>query len=288
MDKKDEAKKKDLVSVFSGYGIPLKKEARTRNWYLTPFGNESNPSCLINKQNNTWRDYSANKGGDVIDFVMEYEGLSFRDAISKLVDGVVPIKTHDASDISHIKTGIHIIDESEITNQSLLLYAESRGISHNVLKQYCREVEFVYEDWDHVSHSAIGFKNDKGGWELRSPSQKVGNSPKYWTTIRRESSKGALIFEGFFDFLSHVMLTNNEDYSVKYLDCYILNGLAFAPWLKEDLDIYPFVGVYLDHGIAANEVMETYFQEDRYHDLRSLYDGFGDYNEFWKHKYFKK
>jgi hypothetical protein len=278
-----EAKERDLVSVFEGYGIHLSKEGTTKNWYLSPFGNENTPSCCIDKQRNTFNDFSAQKRGDSIDFVMAYEGLTFKEAISKLIDGIVPVRKHDASKIKSIKTGIEVIDVRTIKNPSLILYCKSRGIEIDLVRHYCDEVEFVFADWDHVSHTAVGFKNDKGGYELRSPSQKVGNSPKHWTTVRGRDNY-ANVFEGFFDFLSFLM-----DNKITYPegDTYILNGLAFAPWVKDEMDGYSWVNLYLDNGAAAQDVIEKVFNGLSHFDRRNLFNGHGDYNEYWKEIYLK-
>ena len=52
---------------------------------------------------------------------------------------------------------------------------------------------------------AVGFRNDAGGWELRSARFKGGSSPKHITTIDNRSDT-VIAFEGFMDFLAYLSL----------------------------------------------------------------------------------
>jgi hypothetical protein len=56
----------------------------------------------------------------------------------------------------------------------------------------------------------LGFKNDSGGYELRSEFFKGSNSPKDITAFKNRGKKVAA-FEGFFDFLSFISLLGNKE-----------------------------------------------------------------------------
>jgi DNA primase len=56
-----------------------------REWKgLSPFNAEKTPSFFVNDQKMAWFDFSAGKNGNIFDFVMETEGLSFPDAVERL------------------------------------------------------------------------------------------------------------------------------------------------------------------------------------------------------------
>jgi DNA primase len=56
-----------------------------REWKgLSPFNAEKTPSFFVNDQKMAWFDFSAGKNGNIFDFVMETERLSFPDAVERL------------------------------------------------------------------------------------------------------------------------------------------------------------------------------------------------------------
>ena len=63
--------------------VKLRKEGR--EWRgLSPFNAEKTPSFYVNDQKMRWFDFSAGKNGNIFDFVMETEGLSFPEAVERL------------------------------------------------------------------------------------------------------------------------------------------------------------------------------------------------------------
>lgn len=83
MDAKDEVKSRlSIEDVISSY-LDLKRAGR--NWKaLSPFTNEKSPSFIVSPEKQIWHDFSSGKGGDVFSFVMEVEGLDFKDALELL------------------------------------------------------------------------------------------------------------------------------------------------------------------------------------------------------------
>lgn len=76
--------KVDLTEVAEDYGITLKLKGH-RAWACCPFHNEDTASFCIDTSKNLWYCHGCNKGGNVITFVMEKEGLSFPLAVKKLM-----------------------------------------------------------------------------------------------------------------------------------------------------------------------------------------------------------
>lgn len=48
---------------------------------LSPFKSEKTPSLIVTSSKEIWKDFSSGKGGDLFKFVMEYEGVDFREAL---------------------------------------------------------------------------------------------------------------------------------------------------------------------------------------------------------------
>ncbi len=79
----EEIKARLSISQVAGRRVRLKKEGK--EWRgLSPFTAEKTPSFYVNDQKMRWFDFSAGKNGNVFDFVMETEGLSFPEAVEKL------------------------------------------------------------------------------------------------------------------------------------------------------------------------------------------------------------
>lgn len=71
--------KADIVEVISSY-IPLTKKGR--NYFgLCPFHDDTNPSMSISSEKQIYKCFVCGNSGNVFNFIMEYEHLSFRDAI---------------------------------------------------------------------------------------------------------------------------------------------------------------------------------------------------------------
>ena len=79
----DEIRARLPVSAVAGRKVRLKKEGR--EWRgLSPFTSEKTPSFFVNDQKGRWFDFSAGKNGNIFDFVMETEGISFPEAVERL------------------------------------------------------------------------------------------------------------------------------------------------------------------------------------------------------------
>jgi DNA primase len=79
----DELRVRLPVSEVVGKRVKLKKSGR--EWKgLSPFTEEKTPSFFVNDQKETWFDFSSGKNGNVFDFVMETEGVSFSEAVERL------------------------------------------------------------------------------------------------------------------------------------------------------------------------------------------------------------
>lgn len=74
----------DIVDVISGY-VKLKRKGS--NYVgVCPFHNDRNPSMSVNQPRQMYHCFSCGAGGDVFKFVMDYENLTFPEAMKVLAD----------------------------------------------------------------------------------------------------------------------------------------------------------------------------------------------------------
>ena len=79
----DELKARLPVSEVVGRRVKLKKAGR--EWKgLSPFQQEKTPSFTVNDQKQFYHDFSTGKHGNIFDFLMETEGVTFPEAVERL------------------------------------------------------------------------------------------------------------------------------------------------------------------------------------------------------------
>ena len=98
----------------------------------------------------------------------------------------------------------------------------------------------------------IGFRNDAGGWELRSPQFKGSSAPKTITTFDRHGDT-ALLFEGFFDLLSYLTLQHKPE---PIVDTAVLNSVVNLPRALPFLAHHATIHAFLDNDEAGHLTLE--------------------------------
>jgi len=106
-DAKEEIKSRLAIEDVISQYVELKRAGRTLKG-RSPWGIDKTPSFMVSPEKGIWHDFSANKGGDVISFVMEVEGITFMEAMEKLaaqagVD-LEKYKTRGNKDVARRKT----------------------------------------------------------------------------------------------------------------------------------------------------------------------------------------
>ena len=74
----------DIVDLVGSY-IPLRRQGR--NFVGTcPWHDDSRPSLNVNPERQSWKCWVCNIGGDIFSFLMQREGVDFREALEMLAD----------------------------------------------------------------------------------------------------------------------------------------------------------------------------------------------------------
>src|SRR6201998_376468 len=109
----DELRARLPVSEVVGKRVKLKKAGR--EWRgLSPFQQEKTPSFFVNDQKQAWFDFSSGLNGNIFDFVMKTEGVSFPEAVERLASmaGVpLPAVTPDAARHEQRRKTLHDVME---------------------------------------------------------------------------------------------------------------------------------------------------------------------------------
>lgn len=80
---KEEIKSRLAIEDVIGNYVELKRAGRNLKGH-SPWGVDKTPSFMVSPEKGIWHDFSANKGGDIFTFIMEVEGIPFREAMEKL------------------------------------------------------------------------------------------------------------------------------------------------------------------------------------------------------------
>ena len=80
---KEEIRARLAIEDVVGQYIELKRAGRNFKG-RSPWGVDKTPSFMVSPEKGIWHDFSSNKGGDIFSFVMEMEGIGFRESLEKL------------------------------------------------------------------------------------------------------------------------------------------------------------------------------------------------------------
>lgn len=178
-------------------GIQPKYERNGYGMYLSPLREERTPSFKVDYVRNLWYDFGLGEGGTLLTLVMRLERCDRYAAIRILSNGEIR-QAGSASLSSGIYErpavggvspvmrlaavpALRILSDAPLRHPALVGYLASRGIVPSVAAAFCREVRYEVNG---RAFFAVGFRNDAGGWELRSERFKGGSSPKYITTLK--------------------------------------------------------------------------------------------------------
>lgn len=228
-------------------GLQPHHETATHGMFLSPLREERTPSFSVRYDKGLWYDFGLGEGGTLLQLVMRLEGCGLAEAIRRLRKG-----SADEAPIQPLPTvlprgdsPLRILGVGEIRHPALIGYLRERGIDPAVAGALCREVHYTVGE---RRFFAIGFRNDAGGWELRSPQFKGSSAPKSITTFDRHGDT-ALLFEGFFDLLSYLTLQHEPEPTA---DTAVVNLPRALPYLAHHATIHAF----LDNDEAGRLTLE--------------------------------
>jgi DNA primase len=273
-----DARQIDMVDYLSKLGHSPSKIKNFDYWYLSPLRQEKTPSFKINRKLNCWYDHGIGKGGNLIDFAILYHNYTVGEFL-KEVNGNFsfhqPLTLHAKIKEENRESRIEILSEKTISSFALERYLHHRKIPISVAQQYCKEVSYKLNDKEYYS---IGFKNDAGGYELRNQYHKLSSSPKDIKTLET-GAKEAIVFEGFFDFLSFISIKKKSQ--VVEANYVVLNSVSFFEKARQFIEQHEQIKLYLDHDKAGQNCRQhALSRSKKYKDESGLYKNYKDLNDW--------
>lgn len=277
----DSIKQVSIVNYLLSLGVKPVKYSGVQLVYFSPKHTEKTPSFFVHPDKNVFYDYTSNERGDIIRLVSYLTGCTFREAV-EILQKFKPVNEPANFSFSGQKseqTGkdskLIITDVKPLENKALLKYVDERCISIELAKKYLREVNYKL---GRRRTFAVGFENDKGGFEIRNPWVKKSSSPKWVTTFPVANSTTINLFEGFFDFLSCCVcfeLTEPRNTTV------ILNSTANLRHVLDSLKDYKQANVYFDNDETGRRAKQLIADTGiKVYDGSKHYPNHNDFNSF--------
>ncbi len=303
-----QAKQILLQKLVEQLGGKYAKHGRPHEaWYYSPFRpDEKTPSFKVNELTNRWHDFghitSRSKGngsgGDPIDLWCDYYNKDRRTgtrealvALENIYDGIPRQKPKT---LPQEKPRYEIIQlHKKIFYLNLKEELNRRCLSHNIAGLYLKQA-FVRDNKLPLKKiNGFAFANDKGGFEISIPNPyngtcfKTSTKPKAPTKIEGEDNSRAMVFEGFWDFLTWLEMNKMER-----LPCtvYVLNSVSFIGIIAEELikqkEAVNRIDLFLDNDAAGENALHTMaslLEEANIvcADMSQGYKPYKDLNAYW-------
>ena len=153
----------DIVDVVSQY-VDLKQ--RGPNFFgLCPFHNEKTPSFSVAPAKQIYYCFGCNSGGNAFSFLMDYQQISFPDAVKVLADRYnIPISLERSDGDSELYSSLYKLHEIAVqmyqdnlfskSGQKALNYLKDRGLNEDMIKQF--KIGFAEDSWDQLVKKCKG------------------------------------------------------------------------------------------------------------------------------------
>lgn len=175
----------DIVELIDGR-VPLRKKSSNNYFACCPFHTEKSASFSVSQNKQFYYCFGCGAHGNAIDFLMQYDRLSFPeaiDALAKLVGIEVPreVTTQHTStanpSLYDLLADIAQFYQAELRKATRAInYLKQRGVSGNIAKQF--GVGFAPPGWDQVlqhfgkssqlkhdlTEAGMLIHKDDGGW----------------------------------------------------------------------------------------------------------------------------
>ena len=269
----EEAKNKSIVEYLSRIGRQHSTIRGGIAKYISPFRNEHDPSFAVYLDTNTWCDFGSRRGGDLPQLVSLLEGISYKEATEKIMNGSYSAVT--PYDLPKPKKPIEILSVKELTDESLLRYfVKTRRLDYDIVKSNIKQGEFYFAS-SPEEHIVAGCFKNMLGWEFKSGKIKGYSDVKTFSKIDNGNANATILFEGFINYLS--ALTYYGVKSLKY-DVIILNGVGLYKTAKAYINNKVFY--YGDNDTAGENLYNTLITDGfSVKDMRYEYNIYNDFND---------
>jgi DNA primase len=153
--------KNDIADVISGYTTLSEKSGRL--WGLCPFHHEKTPSFSVDKDKQLYYCFGCKQGGNVTNFIMKIENVSFTEAVellAKRANMEMPKAIDDKEYFRHKEKKQSILEMNRLAarffhdtlhsqgGRAGLEYLKRRGIDETIIKRF--GLGFAPDSWNSV------------------------------------------------------------------------------------------------------------------------------------------
>ncbi|MBB5396685.1 toprim domain-containing protein [Mucilaginibacter sp. AK015] len=271
-----------MVSYLASIGINPVRVVGDFHYYLSPLRDENHPSFRIERSRNKWTDFGIElKRKSFLDFIMAYRNIDIKEAVRQLNNQEIRPAAYIRSADLRLEPmpeplKVKVFKDSMLQSAALLCYLQLRNIDLEIASHYCREVNFNIKG---KNYYGIGFRNDSGRFEIRSPYMKAAEN-KQITTINNCATM-VRVFEGFFDFLTFMTLHKNNPPHSNYVILHCAH-LMRRKETQDFLALHDKVFLFLDNDPTGEKYTHEAISADgkRYEDRRFQYATHADLNEW--------
>lgn len=136
----------DIIDLIAEH-VELKRAGQNYKG-LCPFHSEKTPSFMVNPSKQIFHCFGCHKGGDIFAFVMNYENMTFQEALSYLAQKA-GIKLENRSRNSEVKSGLKenlfaiqkealVFFQNNLKNsKQSISYLNERGLNSDTIEAFC-------------------------------------------------------------------------------------------------------------------------------------------------------
>ena len=226
----DKANAVDLEKFLRAQGETLVRSGKEYRWKA----HDSLTVC-----GNKWFRHSQSKGGFPVDFVMEFYGKSFPEAVEMLTGEPGEVQP----EIDPAPSPAFRLPLRNVTNANILNYlTQERKLSPSLVNFFIAAGD-IYEDAAH--HNVVFVGRDADGHPRYASSrgirekfrQDAAGAEKAFGFAHRGTDKQLLVFEAPIDLLSFIELFPKNWQQHSYLSLGGVSGKALRQFLSERLDV---------------------------------------------------
>lgn len=245
----DRANQVNLESFLYAQGEQLVKSGNEYRW-------KRHDSLTV--KGNKWFRHSQNKGGYPVDFVMEFFGKTFPEAVQMLINE----EPAEKQAVLEMKSEFNLPTRCESTTRIMKYLTEERMLPKELVERFLAE-GLIYEDAKH--HNVVFVGTDEKGIpkyaHCRGTEGKfrmdVTGSDKSYGFCHRGKGNELYVFEAPIDLLSHIALYPAKWEEHSYLSLGGVSPKAMERFLSERKDIES-IFICTDNDEAGHNAAEKF------------------------------
>lgn len=281
----------NLVDLLRSSGHILVPERSRGEYHL-----QEHDSLKISEYKNRWHWFSRDTGGKNIDFFMQYEGLSFVDAVDRIyalsgnvAHGVAAEAEKAKPAAAHIADTEHrepykMPERNKDDRRAYAYLVKTRGLDPKLVSRLLKSGH-VYESEKRHNVVFVGtdYKGnvtssfERGTGEKRFAGDTAGSDKRYRFRIVSPGSQKVNVFEAEIDMLSYISMNGLK--KENYIALGGVSTLALDAFIKESGICIDHINLCLDNDEAGNTHAKQIADEMKDYIVTREVPKYKDFNE---------